>query len=164
MAFLNELQAKGNKKRQKSIPRPEENYSDCDVTYVYNALQRAPWSKYHLLLDIRSVEQYNKSRIYNAINLNLDQIKDMNEVKKLSDIPCSKANSLKFIGNLKIIIYDKGNDAQMNQEKINALKQLLIKEENVANCRILRNGLDGFSEKYPFFCSKFKEKISKTST
>ena len=157
MAFLNELQAKGDKKR-----KPETNYSDCDVTYVYNALQTAPWSKHFLLLDIRSVELFNKSRIYNAINVDFDQIKDMETLKQLSDIPCSKANILKFIGNKKIIIYASNtNDTKESSEKINAFKQLLIKEENVTNCRILRDGFECFSNKYPFCVVNSNKRLPK---
>eukprot|EP01083_Nonionella_stella_P298072 1012000_1 len=152
LGLLNELQAKSNKKKKKKGLEQdlEINYTDCDVTYIYNTLQTSPFSRYYLLLDVRDSNAYNKSRIYQSIHLDLGQIDDMSTIKKLRDIPCNKPNNLKFIESKKIIIYDHNKTDTASNDKISKLKTLLINTQKIRNCRVLSDGFDAFYAKYPF--------------
>eukprot|EP01084_Bolivina_argentea_P037336 69032_1 len=118
--LLNELQLRNEKKkkRKNNSNEVEVNYSDCDITYVYNVLQRSPFFTYYILIDVRNFNEYNTSCIYQSISMDIDGVDDMNTINKLSEIPCNKPNNLKFIETKKIIIYHNNkNYKNSNYEK-----------------------------------------------
>ena len=156
MAFLNELESKSkkNKKKGKKKIKKKLDYGECDISYVYNCLQYAPFRKKYLLLDLRDDNEFSKGSIYGAIQLCLhkyskDQLKDMKSIAKMEyNVPKYlkiKGNPLEFIDGKIVVIY--GN---VNKNVIDVLKDILHKLDGIDVIRYLNNKLDDFQDKYSY--------------